>query len=292
VLVVAWLLRLLRRRGEISWWPATAAAFAVGVALLATWFGWALATYGAHGTFLANTTVLAADSTAGGQLGRIALNLRDTLVPHFLRPLDTSLIAQASPWGHLRDWWFQACQLNFPLALGSVAWLGLGAAALRAWPARRPARRAAWLGAIVAVVVLGVAVHGARDAWGLTHICLQPVVLLGLAFLAARWAVLPRGWRIALTAGAAFDLVAGIALHFAVQNLAFERWSGPAAFARWPAENSAGAVMNMAAKLQHQVQFFSAAQPLPPLLLAAALLALLVIAVFLSRRPPPALPPA
>ncbi|MBM3855547.1 MAG: hypothetical protein FJ399_20730, partial [Verrucomicrobia bacterium] len=255
VLLVAWFVRLLRRRSAVSWWLATAAALAMGAALLSTWFGWALATYGARGTFLANTAVLAADSTAGGQFGRIALNLRDTLVPHFLRSLDTSLIAQSSPWGHLRDWWFQACQLNFPLAFGSVAWLGLGAAALRAWPAGRSAPRAAWLGAIAAVVVLGVAVHGARDTWGLAHICLQPVILLGLVFLAARWTSLPRGWRVALMAGAAFDLLAGIALHFAVQNLVFERWAGPAAFARWQADNSAGAVMNMSAKLQHQLRF-------------------------------------
>ena len=30
------------------------------------------------------------------------------------------------------------------------------------------------------VIGLGVAAHGARDVWGLTHICLQALVLLGL----------------------------------------------------------------------------------------------------------------
>ena len=278
VFAAAWLARSRTRRSEPAWWTATATAAALGIVILVTWFGWALATYGLARTLLSNTSVQTAEASFIGQIWRVVLNLRDTLVPHFLRPIDSTLIAQASPWGWWRDWWFQACQVNLPLAAGSVAWLGIGAAVLPAWRSTGRSRRTGWLAAVVVTVLVGVAVHGARDTWGLTHICLQPVVLLGIAFLAGRWETLPRPWQAALAAGAAFDLLAGITFHFAVQNLVFERWVGPAAFGGWQTNNSESAVMNMAAKLHHHLQFFSDAVPLPPVVIAAALLALLFCA--------------
>jgi len=36
----------------------------------------------------------------------------DTIVPHFLRPLDRSLIAQSSRMGYWQDWFFQLYQLK------------------------------------------------------------------------------------------------------------------------------------------------------------------------------------
>ena len=37
--------------------------------------------------------------------------------------MDRWLIAQASPWGYWRDWFFQVYQVNCILIFGSVAWL-------------------------------------------------------------------------------------------------------------------------------------------------------------------------
>jgi hypothetical protein len=284
VLAAAWLIRSLARRAEPAWWRATAGAAVLGAILLATWFGWALVVYGAGGTLLANTSVQTADATAAGQLGRIALNLRDTLVPHFLRPLDSALIAQTSPWGAWRDWAFQSYQTNLLFAFGSVAWLALAAVQRRIWAATDRGVRLGWAAAVGAAVVLGVAVHGARDTWGLTHICLQPVVLLGLAALGGCAASLAPPWRRLLVAGAAIDFALGLFLHYGVQQLAFDRWFAPgrplaATFATY--NQVAG--MNLAAKAQLRAVFFYDTIALPFGLLAAAVLALLALGVWRLR---------
>ena len=288
VFAAAWLVVSWRRRRERAWLAATAAGAALGAVLLALWFGWAVAVYGPRATFLANTSVEAAAPTAADQLARVALNLRDTLVPHFFRSVDPALIAQRSPAGALRDTWFQFYQVTLPGGFGVLGAFVLAVALARAWPAAPPRIRLGWTLAVAAFVVLGVAVHGARDAWGLAHICLQPLVLLGLAWLAARIPSAPPLLRAGLAVGAVFDFAVGIALHLAVQNFAFERLAGPAAFATWQNDNTAGAVMNLAGKLRHELVFFADTLPLPPALLAAAALGLLAAAVHRAFRPPPA----
>lgn len=230
VLVFLWLAFGWSRRGDRTWWRATALAAGAGALILTTWFGWSSATYGLRGTFLSNTSVTAEDVRQGSQIVKIGLNLFDTLVPHFLRSLDRSLIAQTSPWGWWRDCFFQCYQLNLPLAFGSVAWLALLREGWRAGREPTPERtRRFWIGGIAGVILLGVGTHGGRDHWGLAHICLQPLVLLGLAFLAARWKTLSQAWRLLLIAGATIDFMFGIALHFAVQNFALDRWLQPGA---------------------------------------------------------------
>ncbi len=284
LLAAGWIIRTWTRRTEPEWWRATLAAGFVGGSVLATWFAWSLFRYGTGGTLLANTTVLAADSSATGQLTRIALNLYDTIVPHVLRSFDQSLIAQKGAWGALRDTWFQLYQINLLFAFGSVAWIALIVALVRAGREASTAARRGWTAFATGAVVLGVAVHGARDTWGLAHICLQPLVLLGLAVLVAAWARLSRSWRALLIAGASVDFLLGIALHFAVQHLAYERWIGPPAFAAWQANASTSAVMNMAAKLQHQLTFFGERLNAPDALVLGFLLALLLLAIVRARR--------
>lgn len=283
VLAFAWLVLGFRRRLDLRWWRTTIFAVSSGTALLATWFGWAIAHYGTKTTLAANTSVQAADTHLGGQLVRIALNIRDTLVPHFLRSVDSTLIVQNGPWVALRDGWFQLYQVNLVFAFGSVASCVIALLLVREWRDARRIVRLGWLAAIVGVIALGIGVHGARDTWGLAHICLQPLVLLGLAFLAARWPVVSPLGKIALLAGAALDIIFGIALHFAVQNLAFERWAGPSAFVDWQANNSDAAVMNYAAKLQHRLAFFGDVLRVPPALVVAGLLLLLVTALRRTR---------
>ena len=119
--------------------------------------------------------------------------------------------------------------------------------------------------------------QGERDHWGLTHICLQSLVLLGLALLAARWPTLSRHWHLALIAGATFDFLTGIALHFAAQNFALDRWFAP--IGADPAATYTGynesALMNLAAKIQHGLAFVADHPPLPPTL-ALTLLAVIL----------------
>lgn len=283
-LAVGWVALGWRRRRESAWWRETGLAVLVGGAVLATWFAWSLRTYGGGGTLLSNSSVTTIDATPGAQLWRVLLNLRDTLVPHFLRPLDTSLIAQRSPWGWWHDWFFQAYQLNLPLALGSVAWLVILRECWRVARTTPPAARQFWTGFVVIVVLLGVATHGARDTWGLTHICLQPLVLLGLAFLAARWTDLERGWRLALVAGATVDLILGISLHFAVQNFALDRWLTPAHDVRDVVTSyNMVTVGNTFALAQNDLDTFSVRLNAPPVLIVAVLAAALALVVLRTR---------
>ena len=278
VLALVWLAVGWTRCFAVAWRRTTALASLAGALVLATWFGWSLSVYGAGGTLLSNSSVTTADPNAGTQFAKIALNLRDTLVPHFLRHLDTSLLTQTSPWGWWRDWFFQIYQLNLFFAFGSVAWLALLVALVHAWR-QSPARtRLLWGGSILLTIFLGVAVVGARDTWGLAHICLQPLVLLGLAFLAPRWSSLGRAWRLVLIAGATVDFILGIALHFAVQNYALDRWLTPQRPPmEWYFSYTQSSLMNRGGKLRDGLAFLSDTLALSPAVAAILLGTLLVI---------------
>lgn len=270
LLVVAW---LLWRRPP---WRVTALCALLGALVLATWFGWSLATYGPHTTFLSNSSVTSKDAQQGNQLLKIALNLRDTVVPHFFRNPDPAFIAQRSPWGWWRDWFFQLYQVNLLFVFGSVGWLAVSALLLKH---RLGANRLFWLWFAGGAIVIGVAVHGARDTWGLAHICLQTLVVLGLALLAARWAEFSRGWRLALLAGGTVDFLAGIALQFGCQSYLLDRWFAPG---RDPADTltsySESALLNLGGKLRNHLAFFTDVFPAPPFLVLALLAAILMLA--------------
>jgi hypothetical protein len=264
-----------------SWRRATAWAAAVGVLVCASWFAWSLSNYGTDVTLLSNSSVTAARVETATPAVKALANLRDTIVPHFLRDVDQTLIQQKSPWGRVRDWFFQLYQLNLFFAFGSLGWLGI-LVALRARGTPRSRASLCWLGSIILVVVLGVVVHGARDVWGLTHICLQPLVLAGLAFLAARWADLGRMWQRIVLVGGAFDLGWGIFLHFSLQNQSPLFWrSDPIAVAL--SEYSGPAAMNLAAKLQHGLTFLGDLRHPPATLMLAVLGGILTLAIVQFR---------
>jgi len=284
LLAAAWLgLNFLRWR-EPAYWGQTARLGLIGGLILATWFGWSLASYGTDTTLFSNSSVAVPEARQGNQLLKIALNLRDTVVPHFLRAVDPELITQRSSWSHARDWFFQLYQVNLLFAFGSVAWLAIANQLLRDGTTAPGRTRTFWIWFVGGAVLLGVAVHGASDHWGLTHICLQSLVVLGLAFLASRWPDLGRGWRRALIAGAAVDFCLGIALQFAAQSqtpdLAMALGRAPAGTLSW---YNGCAVMNLAGKLQHHLAFFSDALAVPVALLPVLLAGVLFLALRRTR---------
>lgn len=280
LLALAWLIWPPRFRPTV---------FLISAALLLTWFGWSLAVYGASTTFLSNSSVTSEDAQHGNQLLKIALNLRDTLVPHFLRSPDAAFIAQRSVWGGWRDWWFQLYQVNLLFVFGSVGWLVLAIELVRRWRESAARTRAFWLLFAGGGIFLGVAVHGARDTWGLAHICLQTVVVLGLVVLAARWSQLARGWRFALIAGAAVDFVLGIALQFGAQSYLLDRWFAPG---RDPSDTLTSynhvALLNLGGKIRNHLAFFTDVFPVPIALVLALLAAVLMLALVRTRSRPSA----
>lgn len=285
-LALGWLLLGRPRWRQSAWRRTTLLTALAGSAVLLTWFGWSLATYGARGTFFSNTSAIARDLTPAALLTKMALNLRDTLVPHFLRPVDSPILAQASLWGQARDWFFQLYQVNLLFGIGSVGAIALLVLLGRAWREDRSGRRAGWAALVALVIVLGVITHGTRDVWGLAHICLQSLLVLGLAFLAARWRELGRPWRTALVAGVTLDFSTGIAFHFAVENYALDRW-----FPRgWSPDEimlsytEAGRV-NIAAKVQNQLAFFADVIPPAPAVVLVVLAALLTLILRRAAQP-------
>ncbi len=279
-----WLWETRRHPARAARLRATALAAAAALLLLLPWFGWTSQVVGGTG-LSTTTTVTGAKPGVGDQLVVTALNLRDTIVPHFLRSPDPAFIAQTSRWGAVRDFFFQSYQLNLFLAFGTVGWLALAVLVQRTWRQQRQPDLRFWTTLCGGVIFLGVAVHAPRDEWGITHICLHALVLLGLGWLAASWATLSRPWRLALALGAACDLVAGILLHFAVQGFLVDRWfGGPEWVHTARTHYTAIANATLAQKLRTRQEFVSDLLPFPAELVLALLAALLMLAVVRTRR--------
>lgn len=220
-------------------------ALVAGGCLLATWLGWSFAVFGPRVTLEANTTVEGYDAlTLSDNLLKVGRNLLFTVVPHFLRPqapLMNVLMEQPSPWGRLRDFWFFPYQVNFPTALGSVgglvalgcffgAWRGTGTPWRRdaaVHETRAGADRLFWAWWVLGGFLLGVAAHGPPDDFGVAHVTLQPLFLVGLAFLAVRLQGLPRIVRGLFVLGACLDLLLGIWLQFWLQSQPIVAWIQP-----------------------------------------------------------------
>lgn len=258
-----------------------------GACVVAPWFAWSIAQYGVHGTFLSNTSVSMMQRIPGSLLAKMALNLRDTLIPPQVRGFHGKLFAQASPWGSLRDQFFIVYQLNLVLALGSVGFLAVARQGARAARAA-PREGAFWAALLGGVVILSLAAYGDRDHYGIAHICMQSLVLLGLAFLASRWDALPRGWRAALALGCAADLCLGIALQFAVEDLAIDRWLTPQRNLMQVAESYSGVYqVNLSEKIIAHDAYFSDILGVWPAFMLALLGAILCVALVRAARARP-----
>ncbi len=224
VLAGWWLLWRLQAKAFRVLGVEALAGLLVVTPLLGLWFGWALLHYGPAGTFLSNSTVMASDTHGWGpQLVKIAANLRDTLVPHPLRAVNYALIDQPTRIGWFRDYFFLINQVNLPALLGTGGLIALACSYFNRQsrdPKNQPvATRSTWvLSALALTIILGVAAAGARDEWGLAHICLQPISLLGLTCLAARIDRIGRVGGVILGLGLIWDAVVNIGLHYALQS--------------------------------------------------------------------------
>ncbi|MGA7726546.1 MAG: hypothetical protein WCA95_14815 [Opitutaceae bacterium] len=285
VLCAAWV-ALGRHRGG-GFGRMTALAAAAGACVLLPWFAWSIARYGWNGTFLSNTTVSMMERTPGNPFVIMALNLRDSLVPPQLRGFTGTLFRQSSPWGSLRDQAFLVYQLNPLLALGCVGWVVAVREAFRAARAAGRGDRLFWALSVAGFVAVSFASYGDRDHYGTGHICLQSLVLLGLAFLASRWEGLSRPWRAALAVGWAVDFAFGIALQFAVEDFAFDRWLNPGRNLGEIAQTYAVVTQeNISEKIIAQQPYFADILPTPPALVLALLGAILCMALVRTRREP------
>lgn len=182
--------------------------------LLATWFGWALWRYGLA-TVSATTTV--SDSVGmnlGEQLARRAMNLFNLIVPHPLRPAEYAYLSQESVLGRWRDYFFNLYQTNLLFAIGTGGIVVLGVLMWR-W---RKSFDPFWLWFAGALVLLNAAVVSWPDRWGAAHIGYQPLVMVGLAWIASQYSILEPTLRRWLIVGLTLDGMMGIALQFYLQH--------------------------------------------------------------------------
>ena len=128
---------------------------------------------------------------------------------------------------------------------------------LRRRPAdRRKHRYAFWFWFVVVVTFLSIAVHGEYDYLGVAHICLQPVVLLGLTFAAVGLPRVPKPVRLVALAGLLVDAVLGILLHFHLLTNDFD-WlvKGDRAGPTSHLDLGMSALSNGLLKFSHQLTF-------------------------------------
>jgi hypothetical protein len=244
------------------------------VVVLLPWLGFSLATFGLRGILATNTAVTdAAGMTPLENLGKIAGNCFDTLVPHFLRErpsLIVELMAQPNPSAALRDWWFAPLQVNFPMAVGTVTQVVAAGIAVWLLASSRSScegtrRSAFWAWLFIAGFLLGVAVHGARDMVGLAHICLQPLILIAVAATGAALPRLPWLVRLLALAGLAWDYLVGVMLQFWLEHLPVDLFAVAQPDGSRAVGNRFGiegaAIVNATIKQTHQLAFLGDAWP-------------------------------
>jgi len=250
-------------RGLKARWRELALSVLVAAALLSTWFGWSMATYGVQTTFGSNTAVLAAQRTRGSNLARIGRNIFCTIVPHPLRGAGMGFLRQHSRIGYFRDYVFLIYQTSFPMAMGVVGGLVITylfcAAAARYRSAANRKMLRFWLAYTIFCSVVGMAVIGERDLFGVAHICLMPIAFMGLALLAGSLARLPRVVRWLVVVGCAVDFALGILLQFRLENATFRVWTEGGRKLAAPGEGgqllSQVAIGNWTVKLDYGLRF-------------------------------------
>jgi len=210
------------RRQKRSLWRELGLHAGMGLMLLAPWVAWSLVNYGIPGTFLSSTATPGA--TTPSTVSWLALRARNayvTLVPHPLRPADYRFIAQTSTLGYARDYLFNIYQTTLPGIFGLA---GLVLLAWRAIHRRSPAEHAGeryfWRWFFVGAITLGIAAAYQPDRWGVAHLCLLPVAIAGLAWLAASLREMPALIRRLWTGALLADAVLGIVGHFYLQATA------------------------------------------------------------------------
>jgi hypothetical protein len=146
----------------------------------------------------------------------------------------------------VRDVFFVALP-NVPLVIVASALVTYGLARIctniraSADPLSLSPEQRFWRWFLFVVPLIAIAAQDRSSEFGVTHICLEPLTLLGVTLVAAMLPNLPRWTRVLIAAGAAVDFAIGVLLHFALQH-ADPRAAGllDQAVANWDEKRSAG----------------------------------------------------
>lgn len=207
---------LRHRENKVRELAVTAAACAF---LLATWFGWSIATYGTSVTFGSNFSVTAPMAYQGSNAGRIALNIYHSFAPAFLRdPSSFHFFDQGSRAGLIRDNIFVSYEGNVIFSMGLAGGLIVVGLFWQSLRRRTGAEGWFWRAMIPFCVLVGIAVEGGGpDIFGLAHVTLLSLAVLGLAMLAGALPLRKMAMAF-LLAGCLVDFSMGILLQLRVES--------------------------------------------------------------------------
>ncbi|MFA5264581.1 MAG: hypothetical protein WC378_12235, partial [Opitutaceae bacterium] len=213
---------------KASFWREQMISAAFSLLVLSPWLLWALVNFGTKTSFSSNSSLRAFNRNClGEQLAIVGNNFFDTIVPFFCRAYEGSVIAQASGAGALRDFFFSLYQVNLLFIFGSAGGAACAWIVLRRWRSIGGSRGRFWPVVAITAIAAGIVSCSFPDSYGLAHICLQSLALLGLALLAAEWDSIRGCWRTLVCSLIAADFVLGICLHFGLQSFIINRWLEP-----------------------------------------------------------------
>jgi hypothetical protein len=194
-------------------WKEAITGAAIALALIFTWFGWSIAAYGTTATFKTNTSVTDFRAQGKSPAEKITANVIDTILPRALltNTLPDDYKQESFP-GAVRDYTFLLFQPNLIFAMGLIG------GPLVVLLALRRVRSGFWWFFLAFTILVGIAVHGAPERTGVAHVTLQPIVLLGLTFLAANFRLFPRALRWIVLLGCLADASLGVLLQTWLQS--------------------------------------------------------------------------
>ena len=260
-------------------------------ALLAfTWFGWAARTFGWTDTGTSNSAAQEWHQQTPREHWLTPINnVVDTIIPHPFRNMNKDLIYQLSQGGWVRDYFFNIYQTNLPLAAGFGGLFVLVFNLLRPPPASvglpRPEMRF-WRWFLPFIIVTGIVVHTPAEGWGLAHICLQPLVIIGLAWIATRLLGLPPVAQTGFVLLLLWDVAVGLVLPFLIEANTYyiDELSSAPGWGFDVTHLNRVAMLNYGNKTVHSFIFFADTVRFPAILVAAGLLALLALMIVRARR--------
>lgn len=228
-----YVLRVLPRRARPM--HELAAALLGCYVVLAPWFAWSFATYGVDKVRAATMGSSGAPASSSSERVVTALlNMRDTLIPDLLRDVPRDERRPPFSWGGVRDATEALYQRNLPLGLGVFGACLLAAEFMRSRTSPRSrlprGEFGFWIGLAAFSFVVGIAAYNSRDPRGIAWSAQRPLILAGIAFLAARFETWPRWLRCLSLAGLLIDVLIGVLVQACMESYVPQQpegWRGP-----------------------------------------------------------------
>ncbi len=242
-------------------WKEVFISVSLSLIILFSWFGWSMDTFGIKKTFLSNSTAIDTKKlSASRNVVKIGQNIVNTLIPHPFRTVDLSPIKQESYLGFLRDYFFLIYQTNLIIAMGIsggviiiyLIWIAIKSRRIE------PHVKSFWGLFIAFCTITGIAAHGGFDQYGLAHISLQPLVILGIIFLSVKIWNCTKKIKFLFLTGLLIDFLFGILLHFSLLNRVFhiEKTDTGQIFLTMPNALSFHAALNWYTKERNNLVFW------------------------------------